>query len=435
MLFAVVVSVATGLLIGIAPALSASRAELRGVLAEGGRGGTGAGRAEMRRVLVAAEVALALVLLVGAGLLVRSFRTLLGEELGFDPRGVLAASLTLPEVRYPEGGARAAYYDRVLAELRTIPGVESVGLINIPPLVREGFGSAMGIADRPDEPRYADYRIVGADYFRTMRIPLLAGRVFDERDDSTSTHVTVVNQALAERFWPGENPIGKRVRSLGMDARRDVWLTVIGVVGDVRRTGLTTSVGPQSFISYRQRPERATFATVVVRSRTAPASLTATVRDRLRAIDRDVSLELSTMMELRTRTVADRRFAMLVLAAFGAAALVLAAIGIYGVLAYTVTRRTREIGVRMALGARREQVLGMVLRDAMRPVVAGAVVGIAGSLALARLIQGLLYGVRASDPATLAAVTAILGVVGLVASAIPAMRASRIDPVVALRQE
>jgi putative ABC transport system permease protein len=434
LVFTLVVSVLTGVVIGIIPALQAGGADVRTALS-GGRGEVSSRRGELRRWLVGAEVALALVLLVGAGLLVRSFATLLGEDLGLDPRNVLTVAVELPASTYGEPADKARYYTAALAAVGSVPGVQQAALINIVPLSREGFGSGVVVEGRSDDPRYADYRLISADYFRTMRIPLVSGRVFTDADDSTATHVTVINQAMAEQFFPGQNPIGQRIKQGGMDAHRDIWMTIVGVVGDVRRTGLTKPAGPQQYIHYKQRPERGNFGTLVVRTAGPPAMVTGAIRDRLRALDVSVTAEMATMIDVRTRSVADRRFAMLVLSGFGTVALLLAAIGIYGVLSYSVARRAREIGVRMALGAARSTVVGMVLRDSMMPVAMGVVVGIVGSLGLTRLMQGLLYGVGTTDPTTFAAVTAVLGSVALLASYLPAYRASRIDPMIAMRAE
>jgi putative ABC transport system permease protein len=435
LLFAMLLTLTTGVMIGLLPALQVGRADLRSGMMAGGRG-TAVGRSGIRRVLVATEVAFAVLLLVAAGLVVRSFRTLLSEKAGFDADGVLAVHITLPPTRYPTGNAIAEYYNQALASLRSIPGVESAALINIPPLSRSGFGGGMSVdGGRSDQVRYSDYRIVSAGYFETMHIPLLAGRAITNADDSTSEHVMLINEAMAKKFFPGENPIGKRLRELGMDLHRDAPITVIGVVGDVRSSDLARPPGPQHFVPYRQRPERGGFGVFVLRTRVSPASLGPVVRSQLRLIDVNVLTSVETMTDIRTRSVGDRRFTMFVLGGFAVLGLLLAAIGIYGVLAYSVARRTREIGVRMALGAARRRVVRMVLRDSLAPVVAGSAVGIVAALVTTRLMRSMLYGVTPTDPTTFAVVTAILLGVALVASAVPALRAARVDPIVALREE
>jgi len=425
----------TGILIGLLPALQVGRADLRAGIAAGGRG-SAVGRSSVRRVLVATEVAFAVLLLVAAGLLVRSFRTLLGENAGFDADGVLTINVSLPEIRYATGGSRAAYYTQALAALRAIPGVDDVGLINIVPLSRGGFGGGVRVEGQTDNAiKYSDYRIVSPTYFATMRVPLLAGRMMTDADDSTSQHVTVINQAFAKKLFGDENPIGRQVFELGMDRHPKVPMTVIGMVADVRSNDLARPAIPQNFVPYRQRPDRASFGVFVVRTRVPPATIGPTARSSLRSVDPNVLTLLETLSDIRARSVGDRRFTMIVLGAFAGLGLLLAAIGIYGVLAYSVARRTREIGVRMALGAARGRVVQMVLNDSLAPVIAGSVVGIAAALILTRLMRALLYGVSATDPVTYATVILVLLGVGVLASIVPASRAARVDPIVALREE
>ncbi|HJU89007.1 MAG TPA: ABC transporter permease [Gemmatimonadaceae bacterium] len=432
--FAAALSLVTGVVIGVLPALQISRDGIRAAMAEGGRGTVGATRGWVRHGLVAAEVALALVLLVGAGLLIRSLRALLQENTGFDGRGVLVADVSLPSTKYRTGGSVGTYYDRAIESLRTIPGVETVAMMNIVPLTRSGFGGLLEIDGPGGVEEYADYRVVSPEYFRALRIPLLRGRMFDERDDSAGVHVTLVNRTMADRLWPGQDPVGKRIRTLGMDRHTQLWMTVIGVVGDVRSGSLDRTTGPQHYVYYRQRPERAGAATLIVRA--APgAQLAAAMRDRLTNVDRDVPVEIATMSDIVGRSVADRRFITLVLTAFGGVALMLAAIGVYGVLSYWVARRTQEIGVRVALGARRGSVVSLVLRESMTPVVIGIIFGAFGALVVTRLLRTLLYGVSDTDPATFITAALIVIAVGALASCLPAWRAARVDPVVALRSE
>jgi predicted permease len=435
LLFALAVTIGTGLLIGVLPAMQVGRSDLRAGVSAGGRG-TAVGRSGVRRTLVAAEVAFAVVLLIGAGLLVRSFQALLSEKAGFDAENVLAVNVSLPQARYPDGADRARYYSQALADLRALPGVESVGLINIAPLSRSGFGGGVGVEGRSNEQAtYSDYRIVSPDYFTTMRIPLLSGRFITDADDSTAQHVTVINQAMAKKFFPGENPLGKRLYELGMDSHRAVPMTVIGVVGDVRSDDLSKGPRPQHFVSYRQRPDRAFFGVFTIRSKIAPGALGPSARTALRLLDPNVLATVETMHAIRDRSVGSRRFTMMVLSAFALLGLILAAIGIYGVLSYSVSRRTREIGVRMALGAVRSRVVSMVLRDSLAPVIVGAGLGVAAALIGGRLIAALLYGVDATDPFTLASVVVVLLGVAVIASVVPASRAARVDPIVALREE
>jgi putative ABC transport system permease protein len=289
--------------------------------------------------------------------------------------------------------------------------------------------------DRPGETGQAHYRIVSADYFRALGIPLIEGRTFSAADDSTAPHVTVVNEALARQMWPGRTVMGKRIRFRGMDQHNETWLTVIGVVGDAKQIALDAPPVPEVYVSYRQRPERATAMSVLLRTSVAPQSLTPALRAAVREQGSEVPVTTSTMEERVARSVADRRFVMLVLTAFGVVALMLAAVGIYGVLSYAVARRTKEIGVRVALGAQATSVLGMVVRDSMRPVAWGALLGVAGALAVSRVLRGLVYGVGVTDPVSFGAAAGTLAVVALVASWIPARRASMVDPIIALRAD
>jgi predicted permease len=294
----------------------------------------------------------------------------------------------------------------------------------------------MAVDGRPDVPiRYADYRLASPDYFAAMRVPLVAGRMFTDADDSMSQHVTIINETMAKKFFPGENPLGKRLIELGMDSHRSIPLTVIGVVGDVRASDLARPPMPQHFISYRQRPDRAFSGTLVVRTSVPPSTIGAVARSRLRLLDSNVLMTIETAVDIRARSLGDRRFTMTVLVGFALLALTLAAIGIYGVLAYSVARRTREIGVRMALGAARGRVVRMVLRDSLTPVAAGSLAGVVAGLGLTRLMRTLLYAVSATDPATFASGVAVLLGVAVVASIVPAARAAKVDPAVALREE
>ena len=435
LLFALGLTLLTGMLIGLLPALQVGTTDLRSEVSSGGRG-SAVGRSGVRRVLVATEVALAVLLLVGAGLLVRSFRSLLDENAGFGARGVLAVHVTLPESRYPTGDRISMFHTRALESLRTLPGVEHASFINIPPLVRSGFGGGVRVDGRPDLPvRYSDYRIISPDYFATMRIPLLAGRFFTDADDSTSEHATIINDAMAKKFFGSENPLGKRLQEMGMDRHKNTLMTVVGVVADVRSADLSRVPTAQHFVPYRQRPERGTFGVFLLRTNVPPATLGGVARSQLRLVDASVLTTLETLEDIRTRSLGDRRFTMVVLGGFAAVGLLLAAIGIYGVLSYSVARRTREIGVRMALGAARTRVVQMVLRDSLTPVVIGGAVGLAASLVATRFMKSMLYGVSTTDPITLVVVLAVLLGVAVLASLVPATRAARVDPIVALRQE
>ena len=433
--FAALASFLTGLLIGVAPAWQVT-GDLRGAIG-GGSATSSRGRLRTRGVLIGAEVALALALLAGAGLLVKSLRTLLDVRPGFRTERVLTADVALPAALYDDTLKIASFFDRLLPELRAIPGVERAGLINRVPLGEGGMNTGF-MVDGGDDWRGhdADYRIVDSSYFGTLGIPVVQGRGFTAADRAGAPHAVVINRAMAKRYWPGQSALGHRIRPPGMDRHQKEWLTIVGVVADVRGDGLDEAPEPQMFVHYAQRPERLTNgATVLVRGTTPPDLLAAAVRARARAVDANVPVELSSLEALVANSVAERRFATTVLSAFALLALFLAALGVYGVLAYSVAQRQREIGVRMALGANRGTVQAMVLRDAMRAVLPGVVVGLVGSLALTRLLRGMLYEVSATDPATLAAVSALLILVALFASWLPARRATRVDPLIAIRAE
>ena len=433
LVFAVGISALTGLLIGLMPAVFSSDVSPASALG-GGRGAVGDARAAMRRVLIGAEVALALVLLAGAGVLLRSFGRLVNERPGFDAHGVLVADLALPSSRYADGASRQLFYDGLLDRLQGLPGVDVVAATNTTPL-SWGPNGGMLAEDRPTERGQAHYRVVSAEYFRALGIPLVEGRSFAAADDSTAPHVTVVNEALARQMWPGGRAIGKRIRFRGMDRHNEVWLTVIGVVRDAKQIALDAPPAPEVYVSYRQRPERAGAMSVLLRTRLAPQSLAAVVRSAVREQAIDVPVTMGTLEERVARSVADRRFVMVVLTSFGVVALLLAAVGIYGVLSYAVARRTKEIGVRVALGAQTATVLGMIVGDSMRPVAWGTLLGIAGALAVSRALRGLVYGVGVTDPLSFGVAAAVLVVVAMVASWVPARRASRVDPIIALRTD
>jgi predicted permease len=435
MAFTIVVSTLTGLVIGLLPALQVARSALRDAISAGGRAGISGDGGGSRRWLIGTEVALVVMLLVGAGLTIRSFRTLLERDPGFDPTDLLSVRIDPPVSKYGDSTRAVAFYDRVLAEIGALPSATNVGVINIAPLGSWHISGGFAVAGRK-EIGSASYRVVGGEYFRTMRIPLRRGRTFQPSDRSGAPHVVVINETAAAKTWPGTDPIGQRIRYFGMDRHHDEWMTVVGVVGDVHQLGLSQPAEPETYVPFAQRPERMMDgATVVVRSAMDPVLLATAIRNRVHALDSDVPTTIETYEQVVQASVADRRFTMLVLSAFGSFALFLAAVGIYGVLAFSVNRRTREIGVRMALGAVRGQVLAMVLRDGMRAVVPGIVVGIIGARFLSRLMTSLLYGVAPTDPLTFAAVVAVLVGVTLLASLIPARRATKVDPIEAIRSQ
>lgn len=420
------------LLVGMAPGLEASRREPEGGLRETQRGGT-AGRESrrLRNALVVFEVALALLLLCGAGLMLRSFAQLIRVNPGFQTEHLLTMKIALPSGSYPKLEQTSAYLDRLLEGLRTIPGVQSVAAASTLPLSGESdWGTFVMAGDAPPDwskASAADWRGVSVDYFRTLGMPLVRGREFTA-DDAKNKNVMIVNEAMTKKFWPGRDALGQRVfTGHGSEA-----VEIVGIVGDVKGAGLDAKAKPEMYTLLRGF----WYAFLVLRTSGEPAKTAAMVREEVAALDRGVPVyQIATMDELLSRSVAPRRFELFLLAVFAALALGLAAVGIYGVLAFSVSRRTQEIGVRLALGAHPGDVLRLIVGQGMKLVFAGIALGVAGAAVLTRLMASLLYGVRATDPTTFAAVALLLTVVALAACYVPARRAMRVDPTAALRME
>jgi len=424
LLFTVVVTVVTGLLFGLVPALSLAGAGEQRTLREEGRGASeGRRRRGLREALVVAEVALACVLLVGAGLLLRSFVTLLDVDLGFQPEG--AAAWRIETTRSFEDGAElTAFYDQLVQEVRTVPGVEAAGITDTLPLGRNRAWSigARGVEYAPGE-RPIALRLVDPGYLPTMRIPLLAGRNFTPEDDQEGERVIILNESAARRLWPDQDPIGQAVL-VGPEYR------VVGLVADVRHASLEESAGLEMYLPIAQVPPFGTVVDLAIRSSLPAESLAPAVASVLRGLDSTMPTgDWRPLTELVDRAVSPRRFIMQLLGSFAGMALLLAALGIYGVIAYSVSQQSREIGIRMALGATASSVRGRVLVRTLALTGAGIVLGTAAALGLARLIGSLLYGVEPTDPLTLTGMVLILGAVALLAGYLPARRASRIDPV------
>jgi putative ABC transport system permease protein len=432
--FTALVSLLTGLLFGLAPALQAGSIDQNDSLKEGGRAGGGAPRQRLRALLVVGEVAISLVLLIGAGLLVRSFLRVTGDDRGFEGSRVLTATLALPFAPYPDAARQTAFYAQLLERVSALPGVEAAGVTSHLPLGGDNTNSGLLIEGRtfPDnDPPFADDRLVSPGYFKAMGIPILKGRGFTERDDATAPRVALINETLARKFFPGEDPIGKRI---DMNWKSEGWQEVIGVVGDVRHDGLDLPLFPTVYVPYRQAIDGG--MTLVVRAQNDPLQLAGAVRAQVRALDPNQPISsLRTMDEVTSESVGPRRFSTTLFGAFAALALFLAALGIYGVIAYSVTQRTHEIGIRMALGARRRDVLRLVIGHGLRPVGLGVLAGLLAALPLTRLLSGLLFGVGATDPWTFAGIPLLLSGVGLLACYFPARRAARLDPLTALRHE
>jgi predicted permease len=438
MAFGLVIAIATGLVTGMAPALRVTN-DLRGVAASGG-GGAGK-RGGLRGPLIATEIALATVLLIGAGLFLRSFETLLAEDPGYRIQRIELADVALPSAGYtnPKVGygdtlAVPRFFTQVLRRLRATPGVDAVGIVNQIPLGGSGVGTGFMIDGGTEIKADADYRVVDSAYFGTIGIPLLKGRIFTSADNAGAAHVVIINREAADKYWQGVDPLGHRIRPPGMDSHRDVWLAIVGVVGNVRHYGLDQPVSPEMYVHYLQRPERMTSASVVVRT-SRPTAVAPAMRAAAKEADRNALVEIHSMQSLADHSVAGRRFSMTVLSAFSALALFLAAVGIYGVLAYGVVQRQREIGVRMALGATRGGVRGLILGDAMRAVVPGLAVGLAAAFFTTRFVAAMLYGIAPIDPPTFIVTAAVILVVALGASLWPASRAARVDPMIAMRAE
>jgi len=434
--FTLLVTLLTGVLFGLAPALRGARTNLAEAL-NGSRRASGAGGREgarLRNTLVILETALAVVLLIGAGLLINSFVRLLRTPPGFNPEGVVVARTTLPAARYPEAERGKAVYRQALERIATLPGVQSVGVASTLPLATEwqiGF-LVEGGGERDFHTAYGSW--VSNDYFRAMGISLKKGRAFTDEDRTDTTPIIVVNETMARRFWPGQEAIGKRIRWGGWNPQG--WLTIAGVVADVKLSSLEAESPPTVYMPVFQIPRIRRDAVFIARTTADPASLAAAMRREIGAVDADLPIyDIRTMNQVIAESMARRRFTMGLLTIFAIAALSLATLGLYGVLSYAVTQRTREIGVRMALGGRRRDVLRLVVGQGMKMALIGALAGLIASFALTRLMKGLLFGVSPSDPLTFASVALLLTMVALVACWIPARRATKVDPMVALRCE
>jgi putative ABC transport system permease protein len=439
MLFTAVISVVVALLFGLLPALRASKQHPNMSLKESGGtfeiGFVYRRRHRAQHVLLVGQVALSLVLMIGAGLLVRSFLRLTSVDLGFQPKNLLTLATDLSGSRYKEGAARNAFYQQTLDRIAVLPGVESVALSGSLSL-SGGMGVWFSVEGRPPQPRGQEFgtgfKPVSEAYFRTMQIPLVQGRLFTKNDNAEAPQVAIVNRAFVARYFPNENAIGKRVKATPESGMREI----VGVVGDVREDALPQTPRPQLYVPAFQRNIPIFAGYFVVRTTIDPQNLAAPIRGEIRAVDKAQPISaIQTMDEILSDAVASPRFRTELLGLFSLLALVLTAVGLYGVMAYSVAQRTHEVGIRLAVGAEPRQVLKMILRDGMFLVSVGIVIGLAGAFALTRVVTSMLFNVKATDPTTFVGVTALLCIVAFLACYIPARRAMRVDPMVALRYE
>jgi putative ABC transport system permease protein len=436
--FAFAITLVTGILFGLAPALGAARTNLVESLKEGGqKSGTGTSHPRLRSALVVAQIALALMLVVASGLLVRTFYQLLASDAGFHAEHVLTFELSLPSIQYPDREAIARFYQKALPGLRSIPEVESVGITESIPMGGATEAGVMRIVGRPihkgDPPPIVNYTVISPGLFSALGTPILRGRDVLDSDILSAPAVTIINRALAQHYWPNENPIGKQV----LVPSQRVPATIVGIVADIKHSSLREVPGPEMFEPYTQNvwPSLALMR-VVLRTKAAPAGIIESARQAIHQIDPGLPLaKVSTLTTLTDTAMAGERFSMLLVGSFGLLAALLAAVGIYGVISYSVAQRTREIGIRVALGAQRTHVFGMIIRHGLRLSGLGILIGIAAALGMARLLISFLYGVTPTDPLTFVSVSAFLAAVAVGASYFPARRAASIDPVEALRTD
>src|SRR4051812_6192749 len=430
------IAVCTGIVIGLIPALASGKPELTEALKEGGRGATtGLRRNRLRNALVVAEVALALVLLVGAGLLMKSFVRLQNVNAGFDPKNVLTMEVSLPVLKYPRGKPVADFYAEAIRRIKALPGVEAAAFTSILPLSGTNSDSSFAIEGRdhmaekvfPDE----EIRNITPEYFSVLKVPLLQGRFFNDADQFDGPGVTIVNSSLAKKWFPNQDAVGKRI-TFSDPRKPDVkWTTIVGVVGDMRHRGLDLDAKPEYYLPHNQRPYRGMILTV--RSAQDPRSLTSTIRREITQLDPDLpAANVRTLEQVTADSIAPRRLSVVLIGVFAAVALVLASVGIYGVMSFLVVQRTHEMGVRMALGAQRGDVLRLVIGRAAKLVLIGTAAGLVLGIMSSRALGAMLFNVGAFDPMTFAGVTFALIAVSLLASYIPAVRATRADPMIAL---
>ncbi|HLE63217.1 MAG TPA: ABC transporter permease, partial [Pyrinomonadaceae bacterium] len=440
-LFTLGISILTGVLFGLAPAFQAAKSDLTDALKEGGRGASeGRHRVHLRSLLVISEFALALILLIGSGLMIKSFLRLQEVKPGFAPNRLLTMRVALPEAKYSDFEKSRAFFENLFARLKARPEVTSVGAINLLPFGGSSGDRSFTIEDQPVAPGQPhpdeQVRFVSAEYFTTMGIPLLRGRDITARDLPDTPQVVIANEALVRKYWPNEEALGKRI---SFSTRRLKWYEIVGVVGNVKHRGLDLQDAPEFYIPFLQplfADSNVPPMYVVTRTSHEPLSAASLVRDEVAAIDRDQPVSsLMTMEQRISDSVAPRRFNMFLMGLFAALALILAAIGVYGIMAFSVSQRAHEIGIRIALGAGRRDVLKLVLRSGLGLALIGIAIGLAVAFAATRVMSTLLFGVSPTDPMTFLGEALLLAFVGLLACYIPARRATKVDPLVALRYE
>ena len=435
LVFTFVLSLLTAVIFGLVPAIQSAKTDVNEALKASGKGSGDSGRSRLRRSLVVAEVALSLMLFVGAGLMMKSFWRLTNVNPGFESNNLLTMNISLPERKYTKRAQVVSFYQQLPEKLSVLPGVQAVSAVNRLPISGGDPHGELSIEGRPFAPGEApgvSFRRILPNYFRAMEIPLFQGREFDQRDTGGQPDVVIINQKMAQRYWPDNDAVGKRIR-VG-PSENEPWLTVVGVVGNVSHTGLDAEPDLATYEPHAKRPWSEMI--LLVRTRNDPLSLAPVVQAQLKNAEKEILIENVTTMTRRIHdSVAPQRLNLVLLGSFALVALLLAAIGIYGVMAYIVTLRTREIGVRLALGAQPHNVVRLVVGQGMKLVLAGVGIGLIGSFAATRVLAKLLYGVSATDPLTFGGVTILLGSVALLAAYIPARRATKVDPMVALRYE
>jgi putative ABC transport system permease protein len=437
--FTLLLSLLTGVLFGLVPALHSSKPDLQAALKEGGNAGSSAHSHWLRSSLVVAQIACAVILLIGAGLLLKSFVSLQKAESGLQPTNVLTMRVSLPDTKYTTAEAAAAFHQQVLERVAALPGVQSAGVINMLPIQNSGNNGGIQIEGRPPfapgQAPIAESRAISPDYFQALGIPVSAGRVFNAQDQAGRESVIIINQTLARGQFPNENPLGKRLQAID----GPTWRTIVGVVSDVKQSGLTQAPRNEVYIPTTQATNARHLVqsmSLAVRTTAEPTALTNAIRQAIQAIDPQQPIyQVQTMEEVIAASISNQRLNTLLLALFAGLALLLAALGIYGVMSYTVAQNTRELGIRMALGAQARDVLRLVVGQGLMLTLLGIVVGLGGAFALTRWLESLLFGVPATDPLTFAGVSGVLLVIALLSCLLPALRATKVDPLVALRHE